>query len=213
MILHLDPSYQKDYLPIRGRGQRDWWEAEHLTSNHARHCHPLVMANTWGWDILSPCGFVANHDGLRITDGHGNVDMHSARQSFTLQADFVPRTESVGDFVWIGALPNQRREVERRNSFVAMEAMIEAWWNPAPFGLVCLFDGEVEIEKGQPIARMRVVNVPHNHPTFETSDERHPEWQAWNERRNRPGFSKDLDYMKGLHPDGSKEETHYRSWR
>jgi hypothetical protein len=96
-----------------------------------------------------------------------------------------------------------------------MDALIEAWWSPAEFGIVCLMTrpGTIVVDYGCPIAQMNVFLGEAATAQLEVLDEPHPERAAWRQRRYRVGYSRDLDYLKGLHPDGRETEAHFASWR
>ena len=57
MKLFLLSDFDKSLLPIPAVRKRDWWDESDKTRKHARHCLPLVMANSLGLYILSPATF------------------------------------------------------------------------------------------------------------------------------------------------------------
>lgn len=221
LIIHRT-SLSPELIPVaaasyRGAARSDWWETDAKTAGHARHCQPLAMANTLGWYILSPGEFDVRWKGggsdvvVESADTGGlRVDNHSAQGSFTLQPGFIPTTCEAGDFLLVKGRPNLRR-----SWFTVMEALIEAWWQPAPFGLVCLLNyaGEFHVARGEPLAQMAIYRVEGGFATMNVTDELPPLTKAWRKRRRRPGYRKDFDYARGRYPDGTAEQTHIRNWR
>lgn len=207
----------RDLAPVRARRAREWWQEDWKTRGHAHHCLPLTMANSLGYLIRSPVGFQVAWDGDWDTDVvirgdagvSSTVDAHSAHAAFTLQPGFIPVTHQVGDFLLVRAIPN-----ERAAWFTVMEGLIEAWWQPAPFALVCLLNrpGRFTVARGQPVAQMCVFRAEGGFADLDVVGGPPAETAAWSERRGRAGYVKDLDYLNGRHPDGRPEPTHIRSW-
>jgi hypothetical protein len=217
--LHLRPDYDRSLLPVPAASKREWFQSDPKTRNHAHHCQPLLMANSCGYFILSPARFTVAWDGDPDRDAeltihecasHGVVDTHSSRGSFTIQSRFLARTENVGDFLWIKGIAN-----ERDLPFTCMEALVESWWSNAQFGLVFLLNGSgsFTVEMGQPIAQMLVYQAAGGFAELEICESLPEEHHAFIRRRTRPDFRKDLDYLRGRHPDGSVETTHIVTWR
>lgn len=217
--LHLLPNFDKRLLPVPAWKYRDWWQDNDKTRNHAQHCHPLAMANSLGYYVLSPATFVVEWNGdvrrnarIEIVEAssHCDIGTHAAYGSFTIQPGFVPMTSEAGDFIFVKGMPN-----ERGLPYHCMEALIEAWWNPARFGLVFLLNqrGKFRIKLGQPIAQMFVYGAAGGFAEIRIVDGLPDEHRAWEQRRYRPGYAKDFDYMGGRHPNGHREPTHIVSWR
>jgi len=219
VTLFLPPNYDKTLLPVKADRLRHWWEQDNKTRDHARFCLPLTMAAGVGWYILSPATFTVEWDGddehdatVEVIDAssHAIVDTHSAHGSFTVQAQFVPRTKRPGDYVYVKGVANQYRL-----SYYPLEAMIEAWWNPGNFGLVCMLSraGKFTIKKGDPIAQMLVVNSQQALYELGTRDGYPPHWQEWDKKRRDPSYNgRGLDYFKGLWPDGKQVCPHFKNW-
>src|SRR5439155_21009836 len=119
-------------------------------------------------------------------------------------------TSRPGAFIFIKGIPN-----ERAKPYSCMEALIEAWWSPASFGVVFLLNqpGTFRITKGEPVAQMLVYEEAVGKTGTEIIDHPPDEFSAWAERRCRSGYAKDLDYYRGRHPDGRTEYTHRVSWK
>lgn len=217
--LHLSPDFDESLAPVRAERHRDWWEDNRATMNHAKHCLPLSMANSLGYYILSPGSFIVKWDGdyhKRATiehiekSSHYEVDNHASFASFTVQAKFIPVTDDPGDFVYIKGVPN-----ERNVPYSCMEAAIEAWWNVGNFGLVFMLNqpGEFLIPMGKPIAQMFLYRGSAGAADLEMHRGYPEGHEHWQKRRSRPGYNKDLDYMRGLKSTGDKVPTHLTNWR
>lgn len=217
--VHLHNTFDKDLAPVPAVRHREWWEDNRATSDHARHCLPLSMANSLGFYILSPGTFKVSwngdvHSRANVQhiekSSHYEVDNHAAFGSFTVQAKFVPVTDDPGDFVYIKGIPNQRGV-----PYSCMEAVIEAWWSVGNFGLVYMLNqpGEFIINKGQPIAHMFLYHGSAGAVVGELY-EGYPEGFAeWQKKRSRPDYVKDFDYMTGRTSSGEKVNTHITNWK
>ena len=218
MKLYLPPHYDRDVAPVRPEKLHDWYSEDNKTARHIEHCHPLSMATSLGWLILSPATFWVtwsgnwDHDALvQISDdaaSHAEIDNHSAHGAFTIQSSFLARTEPF-EWLYVKGVAN-----ERGMPYSCMEAAIETWWNPGIFGMVFLLNQPVtrlEIKKYQPIAQMftlhrRMVDE------LELVDGWPPEYHRWEQRRNSLMPNRNNDYKRGRHPDGTEEPTHRKRW-
>ncbi|MBS1955557.1 MAG: tetratricopeptide repeat protein [Cyanobacteria bacterium SZAS-4] len=219
ITLFVPPSYDRSLLPIKARGLRNWWETDEKTRMHARFCLPLTMASGLGYYILSPATFVVEWDGvpthdttIEILDGasHTQIDNHSSFGSFTVQAGFIARTKNIGEFVYIKGVANQERP-----AFNVLEAMIESWWSPSTFGIVCVVNraGKFKINKGEPLAQMFVVGSSHAEYGLSVLEGYPPFWDEWNERRRPEIYNgRNMDYLRGVLPDQTPVCPHLKSW-
>lgn len=146
------------------------------------------------------------------------VSTHSCLASFTVQTHWVVRTARPGDFVAVVPIANFRFP-----HFQAMSAMVEAWWNPANFGIVCLLNGpcHFEIPAGTPLAQMFVVPAETLQLDLHVTTKQLQAFTDFTDKRARRGQwqncpfrykNKDLDYMGGRLPDGTKDPHHIRRW-
>ncbi len=217
--IHLHQNFDKRYAPIPATRYRDWWEDNHKTNSHARHCLPLVMANSVGYYILSPGTFMVKWDGnfqskAEIIDieksSHYEVDNHATFGGFVVQPKFIPVTSNPGEFVYIKGIPN-----ERGMPYNCMEAMIEAWWSVGDFGLVFLLNqpGQFIISAGQPIAQMLVYGGAYGASELQIQEKLPIGYAEWAKRRHRPAYIKDLDYHRGKTPAGNDVGTHLTNWK
>jgi tetratricopeptide (TPR) repeat protein len=222
ITVFLPPHFDRSLAPIKATSYRHWLEQDPKTKNHARFCLPLTMASSAGYFILSPATFVVEWDGNQLHDAtfeiidssrHASIDAHTAFGSFTVQSEFSVKTKRPGDFVYIRGIANQARL-----PFMFMDAMIEAWWTPARFGLVALLNqaGKFTINKGEPIAQMFVVSQDKIDYELELRDGFPPMYEEWNEaHQSKHEKGKNFTYMRGLWPDGEPLPDgcpHYRSW-
>jgi hypothetical protein len=138
------------------------------------------------------------------------VDAHAAGASFTVQPGFAASTTEVDAFLMLRPVANVRGV-----PFSAMEALIEAWWQPGEFGVVCLLHrpGTFVVQRGDVLAQMCVFTGSGGSATLETSERLPEQTEAWRERRGRYGYVKDLDYFRGRFPDGSPGPFHRTNWR
>jgi len=219
IVLYLPPDYDKKLLPVKARALRDWFETDDKTRMHARFCLPLTMASGIGYYILSPATFTVEWDGdhthdaqVEILDAssHAQIDNHSSYGSFTVQARFIARTKNIGDFVYIKGVSNQYRK-----PFNVLEAMIESWWTPSEFGIVCLVNqpGKFTIKKGEPLAQMFVINMEQAQYGLATADGYPPFWDEWTERRKPEIYNgRNMDYLRGVLPDQTPVCPHLKNW-
>lgn len=215
ITLYLKKDYDKRLLPIKAKHHRDWWEVDSKTRMHARFCLPLTMASGLGFYILSPATFTVQWDGnethdveIEILDAcsHTVIDNHSSFGSFTVQSSFIARTKNIGDFVYVKGIANLAQP------YSVLEAMIESWWSPSEFGIVCLLNqaGKFKIKKGDPLAQMFVINSKHGAYDIGFTDGYPPIWPDWIVKQ-APG-EKNLDYFRGNLPNGTAVCPHFKSW-
>jgi tetratricopeptide (TPR) repeat protein len=219
ITLFLPPEYDRSLVPVKASMTRRWLEEDRKTINHGRFCLPLSMGSGIGWYILSPATFTVRWDGdithdatVEIHDkaSHASIDCHSACGSFTVQAIFVPRTKRPGDYVVIKGISNQFRK-----PYQFLEAMLEAWWSPASFGLVGILNQACEftIKKGEPLAQMYAIHMDQASYGLELRDGYAPYWQEWDEKRRDPSYTgRNMDYLKGLLPDETPVCPHFKGF-
>lgn len=221
ITLHLLGDYDTKLAPIKGTKIRSWLDDKHMddkTVNHAKFCLPITMGSGSGFYILSPATFTVEWDGDNKKDAvvsvhndacsHAVIDAHSTRGGFTVQSQFVARTKNAGDFIYIKGIPN-----EYRKPYYVLEAMIEAWWNPANFGIVCMLNqpGSFTIKKGDPIAHMLLVKSSGLNADLELTSESAPNYKEFIEKRSK-SKGREFDYMKGLLPNGEEICPHFKHW-
>ncbi len=218
---------------VPGRPDRAWMDA--FADRHPYRCLPLMMANTTGWELLSPCAFTASWTGgprledvrLDADDGFPALDRvvtsHFARGVVTFHTGYLFRTEPSWD-LWCGGAPNHLKD-----GLQPLSAIVETDWLPFPFTMNWRFTrpGLVSFEKDEPFCF--IMPVPHaSVDQFEPvvkklADEPalQAEYEAWRESRNtflqgladrdpqalRQGWQR--HYFKGETPSGEKPaDTH-----
>ncbi len=95
-----------------------------------------------------------------------------------------------------------------------MEAMIESWWTPANFGIVCLprCPGLIRIKRGQPIAQVLFVHASGLRAELQVSPvsaRNLPHRKEWAKKRARYR-GHELDYFRGRQPDGTAVCPHFK---
>ena len=216
--IHLGPGYDRSLCPVPAAGNREWFELDDKTRNHAQHCLPMRMANSCGYFILSPAQITVSWDGepgheavvtVHEAAPHTSIDTKTTYGSVTVQAGFSVRTDDIGDFVWIKDVPN-----ERDLPFTCMESLLEAWDHSCVVSLVLMLKraGTFTIERGSPIAQMALYKGEGRSVDMDFTVGMPDEHNAHAKRRTRPEYKKDFDYMRGRRPDGSIEPTHIMKW-
>lgn len=147
---HLSPELR----PARAR--RDWMDA--FPERHAYRCLPLAIANSFGWEVLSPCDLRIDYDGgmrtesIRVSaeDGFPHVEQLAAsnftRGILTLHTGFIFRTEP-GWALLVGGPAN-----EPKDGMYPLTGVVETDWLPYPFTMnwQLLRPGTFRIRKGEP---------------------------------------------------------------
>lgn len=146
---------------VPGRPDRDWMDA--FAERHPYRCLPLVVANTSGWELLSPVAFTAQWTGgkqpadIRIDsddpaispeDLKRHVVSHFSGGVLTFHTGYLFRTEPGWD-IWVGGPPNVVKD-----GIAALTGIVETDWLPFPFTMNWRFTrpGIVSFDKGEPYA-------------------------------------------------------------
>jgi hypothetical protein len=146
------------WLPriVPGRPQRGWMDK--FADRHAYRCLPLTMANTTGWEILSPGGITATwNGGIRQEDititadpGFGGLDnfaqSHFSHGVLTFHTGWIFRTPP-GWSMWVTGSPNHVKD-----GIQSLSGLVETDWLPFPFTMNWIFTrpGTIRFEKGEP---------------------------------------------------------------
>lgn len=119
------------------RARRDWMDA--FPERHAYRCLPLAIANSFGWEILSPCDLKIEYDGgsgavsIRITcEDDYPLAGHFASSNFTrgiltLHTGYIFRTEPGWSLLVTGPVNEPKRDM------VPLTGVVETDWLPYPF--------------------------------------------------------------------------------
>ena len=227
--------YTLDTMPntiIPGKTDRDWMDE--FPVRHPYRCLPLVMANSTGWEILSPCSFTATWTGgprnedIRIDadDDFEYLDRvataHFTMGVLTFHTSYLFKTEPGWD-LWVGGAPNLIKD-----GIQPLIGIVESDWLPFPFTMNWRFTrpGMVSFKKGEPFCF--IMPVPHAsvdqfEPVMKSIDDDpilKNEYIAWHQ--SRTDFLQGLDdrdpetmrqgwqrhYFKGQSVAGSKGEAH-----
>jgi Family of unknown function (DUF6065) len=143
---------------VPGRQERSWMDD--TNQRFAYRCLPLTIANSSGWEVLSPCTFEAVWDGgtgldaiaIRALDGYPNLDRivssHFGEGVLTVHTGYLFRTNP-GWAINVRGSPNYVTD-----GIQALEGIIETEWLQFTFTMNWLFTrpGSVVFEKGAPLA-------------------------------------------------------------
>jgi hypothetical protein len=216
---------------------RTWMDS--IPDNHAYRCLPLNIANSHGWEILSPCAFRIEWNGsihahgitFTATDGFPHLAQyavsHFAYGIVTFHLWYLFCTEPGWDLFASGSLNSVK------DGIAPLAGVIETDWLPYPFTMNWKMTrpGAVHFEKDEPLCM--IFPVPHGvlqdvePEIFDLDDE--PELKArtmaWKERRDdfmKRFNAKDATTLKeawqryyfiGKMPDGSQPEQHLHKLR
>jgi Family of unknown function (DUF6065) len=223
--------YAVDSAPtemVPGRPDRQWMDA--FSDRHPYRCLPLVVANTTGWELLSPVSFTASwNGGPRCEDIRLDPDddttpellqrwavSHFSGGVVTFHTGYLFRTEPGWD-LWVGGPPNHIKD-----GVQALTGVVETFWLPFPFTMNWRFTrpGMVSFKKGEPFCFVMPIQheaIDDVQPVVKSIAEE-PELQAqylaWGQ--SRTGFLEKLaqrdeatvatgwqrDYFKGRTPEG-----------
>jgi len=216
---------------------RAWMDR--IPDNHAYRCLPLNIANTHGWEVLSPCAFTATWSGgvhardikLTAQDGYAQlaqfVVSHFAFGIVTFHLGYLFQTEPGWDLFASGSLNNIK------DGIAPLTGVIETDWLPYPFTMNWQMTrpGTVRFEKDEPVCML----FPVPHAALETvepeifdlgdNQELMAQTMAWKERRD--DFMKRFNakdpmtlkeawqrfYFIGKMPDGSSPPQHLHKLR
>jgi len=159
-----------EHLPPLTPGSTDRPWMDNFGDRHPYRCLPMVIANTTGWDILSPYSFTAwwtggpGLDDIQVRSDDGTpqdilsrtVVSHFTRGILTFHTGYLFRTEPGWD-MWVGGSPNHIKD-----GIQALSGIVETEWLPFPFTMNWHFTrpGYISFKKGEPIAF--VMPLPHN---------------------------------------------------
>jgi len=216
---------------------RAWMDR--IPDNHAYRCLPLNIANSHGWEILSPCSFTVTWNGgklardiaIRSLDGYAQLSdvvvSHFAYGIITFHLWYLFRTEPGWDLFASGTLNSFK------DGIAPLTGVIETDWPPYQFTMNWQMAraGSVRFDKDEPICM--VFPIPHGalqsiEPEIVDLDEE-PELKAqtmaWKERRDEfmqkfkakdPTTLKEAwqrFYFVGRMPDGSSPPQHLHKLR
>jgi hypothetical protein len=119
------------------RARRDWMDG--FPDRHAYRCLPISIANSFGWEVVSPCDLRIDYNGgplasdltIAAEDGYDLVD-HLAASNFThgiltLHTGYIFRTEPGWSLLATGPIN------EPKDGMSPLTGLIETDWLPYPF--------------------------------------------------------------------------------
>jgi len=216
---------------------RAWMDR--IKDNHAYKCLPLNIANSHGWEILSPCSFELSWSGgvpagalgVKALDDYAHLKQfavsHFAYGVITFHLGYLFRTEPGWDLFASGSLNNPK------DGIAPLTGVIEADWLPYPFTMNWQMTrpGTVRFERDEPVCMIFPVphgalqNVAPEIVDLDSAPEVRQQTMEWKERRDE--FMKKLSarepqamknawqryYFLGRMPDGSSPAQHLSKLR
>jgi hypothetical protein len=231
-------ALKADPPPIRAAPTTRAW-MDRIRDNHAYRCLPLNIANSHGWEILSPCAFEVTWTGgvpalattVKALDGYPDLAQfavsHFAYGIVTFHLGYLFRTERGWDLFASGSLNNPK------DGIAPLTGVIEADWLPYPFTMNWQMTrpGTVRFDKDEPVCM--IFPVPHGalqdvEPEIvelDSAPEVKQQTMEWKERRDE--FMKKLTarepqamknawqryYFLGRMPDGTSPAQHLSKLR
>jgi hypothetical protein len=216
---------------------RTWMDQ--IRDNHAYRCLPLSIANSHGWEILSPCAFEVTWSGavpawaitVKALDDYPDLAQfavsHFAYGIVTFHLGYLFRTEPGWDLFASGSLNNPK------DGIAPLTGVIETDWLPYPFTMNWQMTrpGTVRFDKDEPVSM--IFPVPHGalqgvEPEIvdlDSAPEVKQQTMEWKERRDE--FMKKLTakepqamknawqryYFLGRMPDGTSPAQHLSKLR
>jgi hypothetical protein len=199
--------HEDDSAPIRpARRERKWMDDADKKSPY--RCLPLVVANQYGWEILSTHHFRAVWDGTSTPDGlsvenlSGDGELHASSHFgagvLTFNIPFLFQTPEGWNLMVRGPTNNPK------DGIVPLDGIIETDWSHSTFTMNWRFTraGTVEFALGEPIClffplqRGVLEKFRAELRTLESNPELDRRYQEWSVSRDR--------FLLGLH----KEKPH-----
>jgi hypothetical protein len=148
---------------VPGGPARTWMDK--FSARHPYRCLPLTMANTSGWEILTPFGFTAEWNGgthqrdITIIPDRPNaqagesVSSHFSHAVLTFHTGYLFRTPP-GWSVWTSGPPNLPKD-----GIYPLTGLVETDWLPFPFTMNWIFTrpGRIRFEKNEPFCFITLV--------------------------------------------------------
>ena len=141
MELECYPTTERPPEMVPGRLERNWMEA--FASRHAYRCLPLNMANTSGWELLSPVAFTAEWNGgthqqdITLKPDYPNPDFHRLATShfshgvLTMHPGYLFRTPPGWSMMAMGP-PNHMKDGIQPLAGVVETHWLFGWDGTAP---------------------------------------------------------------------------------
>lgn len=211
MNLECYPTAERPAEIVPGRPQRAWMDR--FAARHPYRCLPLAMANTTGWEILSPVGMTLEWNGglnqADITlkpdfpnpDFHRLVHSHFSHGVVTFSPGYLFRSPP-GWSMWVTGPPNQPKD-----GIQPLSGLVETDWLPFPFTMNWLFTRpcKVRFEKNEPFCFITLVQdkpLEEIQPVIRSMDsnpEMRRQYDTWEKHRsafNERIFRQDPEAMR-----------------
>jgi hypothetical protein len=221
LTCYLFPGWEPRIRPASPK--RDWMDE--APEAFPYRCLPLNMANSHGWEILSPCGFeVVWNGGSRVDDvvvradpGTRPSDMPVALfglGTFTFHVQGLFRTEP-GWNLWVSGPPNSAKD-----GVAPLGGIVETDWSPYTFTMnwrLTRAGHPVRFEENEPFAYIFPINrkaIEQVEPTFAAIDddpELKTQFQAWS--RSRDAFHERMRTDPPDNPSDKWQKLYYRGQR
>jgi hypothetical protein len=150
---------------IPARPHRDWMDR--FPERHPYRCLPMAIANSFGWELLSPCDFKAEWNGgpdlgdIKITaeDDYPHVKEFALSNFSHGVLSFHTGYLFVTNPGWQLLATGPFNEVA--DGIVPLTAVIETEWLPYPFAMSWKFTrpGTVRFKKDQPFCHVLPVQI------------------------------------------------------
>jgi hypothetical protein len=218
LTCYLFPGWEPRIRPASPK--RDWMDQ--APEAFPYRCLPLNIANSHGWEILTPCGFeVVWNGGMRVEDvvvradpGTRPQDMPVAlfgQGTFTLHVQGLFRTPPEWN-LWVSGPPNSIKD-----GAVPLTGVIETDWSPYTFTMNWKFtrpNHPVRFEENEPFALIFPINrkaIEAVEPTFAAIDddpELKTQFQEWS--RSRDAFHERMRTNPPESPSDKWQKLYYR---
>ncbi len=197
--------------------RRDWMDA--AGDRHPYRCLPLVVANGFGWEILSPVGFSAiwnggpAKEGLVVLEEPGTTapaHSHFGEGILTFRMPLVFRTDPGTDLVVQGPINRPK------DAIAPLTGVVESDWGPFSFTMNWRFTRPktaIGFRRGEPFCHIFPIRrgslesvAPRMLPISAAPElaKSHAEWSA-----ARRAFNDGLQ-VKGSDAQRSKWQKHYQ---
>jgi hypothetical protein len=216
-----------------GVTRRAWMDES--PNRFAYRCLPLTIANSFGWELLSPTTFEATWNGgmtqtdVEIVVRSGDPELvtsHFGTGVITFHTGYLFRTESGISLMAMGP-PNSPKD-----GITALAGVIETAWAPYPFTMNWRFtrpNTTVRFEEGEPFCFLVPVSIGTLEGTrpeiadLASDPKTKARYEEWSQSRS--SFISDLKvegsearsekwqklYSRGLQPDGAPTPYQHNS--
>jgi hypothetical protein len=187
--------HEDDFAPIRSAQRERKWMNE-ATDKFPYRCLPLVMANQYGWEILSTHHFRARWDGTSAPeglaienlcgDGGLHANSHFGAGILTFQIPFLFKTPDGWNLMVRGPMNSAK------DGIAPLDGIVETDWSHATFTMNWRFTRACTIEfaVGEPIChvfpipRGALENFQSELRMIESDPELYQKFREWSQSRD-----------------------------